>query len=555
MKKVLKYIFLTLSILLNGLIIFESCLPSSLSSNRSNWWATLLADIINSTGSGKVNEVPLQELKLEGEDIIIGTSNKFEVSFVPSDTTEKDIEFTASVNNEYLNIIQEDNVAWIEAYQLHDDITITAKSKNNNKISISKNIKIIPRKKPTLFSIDNTIKEIKKGLTTPIVISDIKQDIDVNDEALNKKYENQFYALRYYDPSLISFTSSNPSVARIEGNIIRAIDVGTTIISDGSGHSIEITVMSNDEHIVSLGDDWSIKGDNIAHVYDYDYANSATNTDEFFTELSIDWGSVIPSDMGITWSSSDELIARVSNDGRVRGYKKKGKAIIRATSNFDKTYKEFEIEVKDTIPTSITIVSKLENKEIEVGTKQKVSVKFGPKNVSNTYIDISSSNESVIKATTNGRTGTLEALKKGSAVITISSKAAPEIKESITFTVINKKIIGEDEKPSFEAILRKALGHFLIFGIASIFTTITLYLFLKYKLKKKYFIPLISLGFGFFIASLSEFIQYFVPGRGASFIDVLLDTFGYLLGILICLLIYLIIYLIKRYKANKTSLT
>ncbi len=551
MKKVFKYIFLVFAILLNGLIIFESCLPSSLSSNRSNWWATLFADLINSTGSGKVNEVPLQELLLDGEDIIIGTSNKFEVSFLPSDTTQKDIQFTASVNNEYLNIIQDDNVAWIEAYKLHDDITITATSKNNDDISISKKIKIIPRKKPTLFSIDNTIKKIKKGLTTPIVISDIKQDININDETLNKKYENQFYALRYYDPSLINFTSSDNDIAVVENNIIRAIDVGTTTISDDNGHSIEITVTSNDEAIIAPSTDWSVVGENTAHVYDYDYADSSTDTDEFYTKLSIDWGSVIPSDTGITWSSSDELVARVSNDGRVRGYKKKGKAIIRATSNFDKTYKEFEIDVKDTIPTSISVISKLENNQIEVGTKQKVTVQFRPKNVSNSYINITSSNEAIIKATTNGKTGTLEALKKGSAVITISSAVAPEVKESITFTVINKKIISDDERPTFEVAIRKGLGHFLIFGFASIFNTLSFYLFLNDKFKKKYLIPLISLGLGFFIASLSEFIQYFIPGRSASFLDVLLDTFGYLLGLLVCLTIYLIIYLIKRYKAKK----
>lgn len=553
MKKVFKYIFLVFAILLNGLIIFESCLPSSLSSNRSNWWATLFADIINSTGSGKVNEVPLQELTLDGEDIIIGTSNKFEVSFLPNNTTQKDIQFTASVNNEYLNIIQDDNVAWIEAYKLHDDITITATSKNNDDISISKKIKIISRKKPTLFSIDNTIKKIKKGLTTPLVISDIKQDININDETLNKKYENQFYALRYYDPSLINFTSSDNDIAVVENNIIRAIDVGTTTISDDSGHSVEITVTSNDEAIIAPSADWSIVGNNTAHVYDYDYADSSTNTDEFYTKLSIDWGSVIPSDTGITWSSSDELVARVSNDGRVRGYKKKGKAIIRATSNFDKTYKEFEIDVKDTIPTSISVISKLENNQIEVGTKQKVTVQFGPKNVSNSYINITSSNEEIIKATTNGKTGTLEALKKGNAVITISSAVAPEVKESITFTVINKKIISDDERPTFEVAIRKGLGHFLIFGFASIFNTLSFYLFLEDKLKKKYLIPLISLGLGFFIASLSEFIQYFIPGRSASFLDVLLDTFGYVLGLLVCLTIYLIIYLIKRYKAKKKS--
>ena len=41
----------------------------------------------------------------------------------------------------------------------------------------------------------------------------------------------------------------------------------------------------------------------------------------------------------------------------------------------------------------------------------------------------------------------------------------------------------------------------------------------------------LALLFGFLVASMDETIQYFVPNRGPSVIDVLIDTTGVLLGI------------------------
>lgn len=46
---------------------------------------------------------------------------------------------------------------------------------------------------------------------------------------------------------------------------------------------------------------------------------------------------------------------------------------------------------------------------------------------------------------------------------------------------------------------------------------------------------LLTAGWVFLSAASDEFHQYFVPGRYASFADVLLDTFGGVFGMLLCL--------------------
>ena len=45
---------------------------------------------------------------------------------------------------------------------------------------------------------------------------------------------------------------------------------------------------------------------------------------------------------------------------------------------------------------------------------------------------------------------------------------------------------------------------------------------------------ILALAGGFFVAGMDETIQYFVPNRGPAFRDVLLDTFGVLMGIVLC---------------------
>lgn len=97
----------------------------------------------------------------------------------------------------------------------------------------------------------------------------------------------------------------------------------------------------------------------------------------------------------------------------------------------------------------------------------------------------------------------------------------------------------------FGLILGKFAGHFSFFILQAILAFWMMY---YYKGKKQWLNVIIFLSFGLFIASLTEFIQLFIPGRSGKIMDVLLDMAGYLLGTLMAYLIYL---LIKKKKKKE----
>jgi len=99
------------------------------------------------------------------------------------------------------------------------------------------------------------------------------------------------------------------------------------------------------------------------------------------------------------------------------------------------------------------------------------------------------------------------------------------------------------------AIVRKVIGHFLLFGLSGILSAITS-LFIKDNNKHKWLLIIIVLSKGFLLACLTETIQFFIPGRAGMFTDILIDFSGYLLFSIIVFLIY---YLIIKKKREKKS--
>ena len=98
--------------------------------------------------------------------------------------------------------------------------------------------------------------------------------------------------------------------------------------------------------------------------------------------------------------------------------------------------------------------------------------------------------------------------------------------------------ITKDNFPQFALDLRKILGHFMLFAISGAFTTWSIYLFLK-NTKVGYFLweLLITFGFGFALALITEFAQIFVEGRTGSWVDVGIDSSGYFIGVFPVILI------------------
>ena len=122
----------------------------------------------------------------------------------------------------------------------------------------------------------------------------------------------------------------------------------------------------------------------------------------------------------------------------------------------------------------------------------------------------------------------------------VSTAASNSFINGISSTIngISPGTVNSSNKETFTMIVRKLFGHFGLFGLSSCLTTWACYLFLK-NTKVKWFVweGLISFGIGFFVASLTELIQLFVPGRSGSIVDVLIDLAGYLIGVLLVILI------------------
>lgn len=98
--------------------------------------------------------------------------------------------------------------------------------------------------------------------------------------------------------------------------------------------------------------------------------------------------------------------------------------------------------------------------------------------------------------------------------------------------------INDSNLSIFSGFIRKLIGHFLLFLLSGIFTTLSIK-YLYYDVKKEFTnFALFSIGFGFLLAVLTEGIQKLVPGRSGEFRDIMIDFSGYLLSSLILIIIF-----------------
>ncbi|NCA94533.1 MAG: hypothetical protein EOM79_00395 [Epsilonproteobacteria bacterium] len=540
MKKALNIAIITLAVLLNGLIVFESCLPGGVSVVRSNWLSNIFADIINVFIPGRVEVVPLESISLVGDqNIIIGTTNRFSVEYAPSNATSKGITFIAG--NERINPVQEGSSCFVEGMEL-GSTSLTAVSSEDNNIFKTVDITVNARPAPTEFELTVTNSQILNGFSERVIFS-------IGDYTDNR-------AVRYFDTSLVSLESSNPDIATIEDGVIHAKSVGSATIfaSDYPSRLVDIEVIENPNPLVYPDESsWEITGNNVVHIYDMDHAE--TN----FIQLSIDWGETIPSDQSVTWKVEDELLAKIGVDGKLRGYKKTGFTNVIAISNMDtEQQKIFPISVEEVLPTAMDVNIRLDgsplDEEVSVGDTIYISAIFSPDNTTNLYIDVISSDAAVLAAQIEGRTGKITAKKEGIATITVSSAANPELSETLVFEVMPKKAIDGENYVDFASFIRKSIGHFLLFGVSAIFTTWAFYFILNKVIKKKWFIVLVSGLFGIAVASVTEMIQLFIPLRSGTWIDVGINILGYTIFLALTILFgFLILKRRQKVEANKKS--
>lgn len=123
-------------------------------------------------------------------------------------------------------------------------------------------------------------------------------------------------------------------------------------------------------------------------------------------------------DKEVSYSSSNEKIAKVDNSGKITGVKA-GTAVIIATSKSNSSKKAtcvVTVKPKEIKVTQIKLNKT--NIEIEEGKTEKIEVTIQPSNATNKEIKYSTSDEKIAKVDSNG---TITGLKEGTVTITAKS--------------------------------------------------------------------------------------------------------------------------------------
>lgn len=556
-----KLIMLSFAILLNGFIIFYSCLNEQTTSDWNHAFTNIFTKVVNDVTEKEVKTTPLTGIEAsfsnkethqynylngyELNEIPLGSAKQIECLFTPNDATNKAIVYTASPSD-MVQLNQSGSIVSVIGMKT-GDCTITAKS-NDGGFESKVDIKVVNTKAPTNFEISLKNTTIPIGTTETI-------DFVINGGVLGT---SELINFRYYDTRELIYSSSDTSIATVdeEYGVIYPKSPGNATISVANGSFVKTLDVT-----ITLGttptpySNLKITGSNVC--YSNDMLLNQSNKNKYHYQLVPKDGDVELDPEDFIWTSSNELLAKVDKHGVLRGFRKSSIddeiATITAKSKTTGDTATYEVIVKNQLPTElyhsfvVNGVTTWNQKSFTFSVGENVSVDIGYNTrVTNNNVIAESSDESIISITNEGTNLTLHILKPGTCTIKITSVINPELVNEIKCTVVKAGAISRDNYLSVGKYLRKSVGHAAVFMAAQIFTYLTIFMFLHDK--KWWFIALLSLLEGLFISGLSELIQYFVPSRTGSFLDVLINFSGVIVGALIAFGITL---LINRRKKKK----
>ena len=541
MKKyrILKYLFLSLSIILNAFILIESALPGDISGNQSNFFGRIFAFLINNNVSYHEEYIHVEEISIKDNitniDIVYGTTQRITYDILPKDASNKAISYTISDDTNF-NVVRQGNSFYIESYSLDATARFVITSNDNNNISKTIQIQAKPLQKPVNYAFSLSDNVLLEGYSSYI-------DINYND------YSNQNDALRYYDESLLEFKSSDTSIAYVdEYNVIHALKNGVAYIYEASNvnNKVKLEVKGNDSAL-TFPNQITIKDNLNPHIYDLDY-------DDIFSQVEVDFGNTIPSDKNVTYQLiGDPLIAKIDRYGHLKGYKKTGQITLKVMSNMDHNiYDEIIIDVSNVIAKDIDITID-DNIEMYLNETLTINALFSPINTTNKNL-ILENYEQYFDIVYIGQTIQIKPKQIGQTTIVVSSQSNNNIKKEININILQPKVINDNNYNDFHSFVRKFIGHFTLFLINGVITFLAMFYLLKdsRKLSRLIIILSFTLLIGLCIASFSELIQLFTYLRSGAISDVGINFFGFVIGSGITYLIILLINYIKK-KHNKNN--
>lgn len=594
------YIFLSFYVFLIALILVESAMPGSASGTQSNWFSQIVATVLNwfSEDTPAVIVEPLS-VSINSDSSFLGAGNvatgtttllEFtieEPSYVKGETCSREFRYEELSGGDNFEVIT-------QSYSSATYARIVAKGEplencavrfyagTTNDIYCDYYFNIVELATPNEdgYTISCTDTELNIG------------ESEIIDVTFSYENRSDDYLRRYWDPTKLSFSSSDESVATVdEFGCILAKGEGSAVISCGT-QAIEINVSADE---VEIGDSLSITSSGTISENDYDVLGnyvSANNVTTIEAAQSINSGIVLSAEIdGIedsgaaySWEVVDEngdvdylggKIVPLNDNGsqvRLMGYRKGpgeivyAKCIVKRLNEDDLTLTQ-SFTVLEILPATMAISgnqsvisSGYDNQSTIALSGYYTSKHFtleasflgdnSNTNVTNKKIVVSEYDESAFTVAGNSSTAiTLTFMSKGTHTIKVSSEANPSLYYILSFTVEETPNV-DGSSSAFRGFVRKFFGHASLFLVTAIFGFLFFSLLWENKKMSLSISAACSLTVGFIVAGSSELIQKFTDDRGPSWTDVGIDMIGYAIGTLI---VFLVLWVIKLHRKKKTS--
>lgn len=502
-KTKIKYYVLTLFVGLNFFIGGQALLSSEDSADVSNTFASFFSALFQAIGPVEADIVEPESITISGPDlVIIGQSRRLTPTILPSEATDKSVYWTTD-NDEVLEV----TTGGIVVAKAIGAATIRATTAIAS-VYVETYIQVMDFPAVSSFEIETETTEIFVGTTTKLNLVDVLPELARMDT--------------------VSWESLNDTIASVnEYGVVKGLDVGTASIKASAGtfeRMIDISV-SNSPTPVIAPTTLEISGDTDGFIYRY-------------TQLTADFGAVVPTDTGVTWLSSDINIARVDDTGKVYGYKFEGEVTITAISHADDTLRDtLVMNFVKVYPTSVTLQAA--KTEIVAGHSLNINFDFDPIDTYDRQLVWSSSDEDVATISSRGEFGLLTAKKMGEVTISAHSTMDENVSASIQITVLKASTLNQEQEQTLYQFIRKGVGHFSLFFVDGILGYLTLYYFLKGQRRHGKYL-LITLGMGLILAVALESLQFLAPGRSPLLSDAIINFLGYLFASLMLFTIFIV---------------
>ncbi|MGX7336944.1 Serine-aspartate repeat-containing protein D precursor [Carnobacterium divergens] len=397
-----------------------------------NWIATGVGTttIIVTTSNGKkttvkvtvkAKEIPAESITAEPKELnqIVGDTGKLAITFQPSNTTDKSLNFV-SQHPEIMTIDSEGN--WVARAEGTTVITVTTSNGKLTHVFVTVKAKNVPAESITVEP-----KELNQFVGDTGKLAITFQPSNTTDKSL-------------------SFVSRNPEIMTVDSNgNWTAVNEGTTVItvttSNGKTAFVFVTVKAKDVPAESI----------TAEPKELNQIVGDTG------KLAITFQPSNTTDKSLSFVSRNPEIMTVDNNGNWTAVKE-GTTVITVTTSNGKTALVFVTVKANGIPVeSITV----EPKELNqlVGDTGKLAITFQPSNATDKSLNFVSNDPSIMTIDSNGN---WTAMKEGSTVITVTTSNGKLVTVQVTVKEVVKNgvhVLYEDYPMSNGAFIPKGNGY------------------------------------------------------------------------------------------------